>query len=184
MNIQLSWDLFVLVFLLVILAYSFIMGRNQTLKIIISTYIAILTADGINNLLSRYISPEMVGFAIPGLDFLSALVLLKILIFVVVIVILTVKGRFSVGFSASRSKSLTFLMTAFLGLLSGGLVISTILFYISGGSFLGGEMTNLNEAISSLRAQSLMVNSLIVHYNIIFALPALVFVALSFWERE
>ena len=50
MEINLSWDLFVIVFFAVIIAYSFIIGRNQTLKVIIASYIAILASDGIGNL--------------------------------------------------------------------------------------------------------------------------------------
>jgi lipoprotein signal peptidase len=58
MEINLSWDLFVVVFFTVIIAYSFIIGRNQTLKIIIASYIAILTSDGIGNLIERFFIGE------------------------------------------------------------------------------------------------------------------------------
>ena len=54
MEINLSWDLFVIVFFTVIIAYTFIIGRNQAVKIIISTYIAILAADGVGNIVERY----------------------------------------------------------------------------------------------------------------------------------
>jgi hypothetical protein len=56
-NLRLSWDLFIIVFFGVIIAYSFIIGRNQTLKIIIATYMAILTADGLGNLFQTYLLP-------------------------------------------------------------------------------------------------------------------------------
>ena len=54
MEINLSWDLFVIVFFTVIIAYTFIIGRNQSIKVIISTYIAILAADGVSNLIDLY----------------------------------------------------------------------------------------------------------------------------------
>ena len=50
MNIELSWDLFVLVFFVVIMAYSLIIGRDNTLKVILGTYVAALTADAAGNL--------------------------------------------------------------------------------------------------------------------------------------
>ena len=55
MNIVLSWDLFIVVFFSVIIAYSFIVGRNQTIKIIIGTYMATLAADGVANLAHKYL---------------------------------------------------------------------------------------------------------------------------------
>ena len=56
MNLNLSWDLFILVFFAVVVAYSFIIGKNQTLKVILGTYLAVLCADGMGNLFGKYFS--------------------------------------------------------------------------------------------------------------------------------
>ncbi len=50
MNIQLTWDLFILVFFVVIVAYSLIIGRGNTLKVILGTYVAALAADAFGNI--------------------------------------------------------------------------------------------------------------------------------------
>ena len=47
MDIKLSWDLFIAVFFIIIVAYSFIIGLNGTIKVILGTYIAIVCADAI-----------------------------------------------------------------------------------------------------------------------------------------
>ena len=104
MEINLSWDLFVIVFFTVIIAYTFIIGRNQAVKIIISTYIAILTADGIGNLIERYFLGNQP--VVNTFDFSTSegkLILMKIVIFILAIVIITTRGKFHINMSKSNS---------------------------------------------------------------------------------
>jgi len=56
MNITLSWDLFVIVFFVVILAYSLIIGRDNTLKVVVGTYISMIAADAGGALFAKYLS--------------------------------------------------------------------------------------------------------------------------------
>lgn len=183
MNINLSWDLFVIVFFTIIIAYSFIIGRNQTLKIIISTYIAILTADGIGNIVSRYISPKVITLFFPNSDFITAAIIIKILIFVFVIVILAMKGEFQVHLHEERSRILSMSINGLFGILSAGLVVSTVLFYTSGGSFLQLSGAITNEAILSLKRDSVLVRNLIDYYNLWFSFPAIAFAISSFLKK-
>lgn len=184
MNITLTWDLFVLVFFIVIIAYSFIIGRNYTLKIIISTYIAILAADGVGNILERFMSPRITSLLLPGIDFLTASIVLKILIFVGAIVILAMKGEFSVNLEEHGSYTMMFFINLLFGVLSAGLIVSTILYFMSGGSFLETAGLLTNEAMLSIKRQSRLVSNLVDHYNIWFSLPAIVFGVASFLKRQ
>lgn len=183
MNVTLSWDLFVLVFFAVIVAYSFIIGRNQTLKVIISTYIAILTADGLGNILERVLSPRVVSLLFPRLDFVTATIVIKILIFVGVIVVLAMKGEFQVNLQEERSRTVALIVNGIFGILSAGLIVSTILFYMSGGSFLRDSGAFTNEAIISLKRDSTLVRNLIDYYNLWFSLPAIAFAICSFLKK-
>jgi hypothetical protein len=56
MNITLSWDLFVVVFLVVIIAYSLIIGRDNNLKVILGTYVSMIAADASGALYAQYLS--------------------------------------------------------------------------------------------------------------------------------
>jgi hypothetical protein len=183
MSIVLTWDLFVIVFFTIIIAYSFIIGRNQTLKIIISTYIAILTADGIGNIVGRYISPKVVSIFFPRMDFTTSAIVIKILIFIGVIVVLAMKGEFQVHLSDEHSKMVTLIVNGIFGILSAGLVVSTILFYTSGGSFLQLSGAITNDAILSLKRDSTLVRNLIDYYNLWFSFPAIAFAIASFLKK-
>lgn len=178
-NLRLSWDLFILVFFGVVIAYSFIIGRNQTLKVIISTYMAILTADGLGNLIKTYLLPA--APTLQGEMGDQAMVLIKIFTFVLVIVILSIKGGFRVNISPERSIVTRVLANLTFGFLNAGLIVSTLLVYLTGGSFVTGTIPAGAEA--SLYHESLFVKSIIDNYNVWFSLPVIGVVLVSLFQR-
>ena len=185
MEINLSWDLFVIVFFTVIIAYTFIIGRNQSVKIIISTYIAILAADGIGNLMERYfLGEEPTLKAVQMANNVSALILLKIIIFILSIVIITTRGKFHINISHSNSFTMRIMLSLTYGVLSAGLITSTILIYASGASLVQESSIIMNEAILGIYQQSQLVGLMINNYNAWFSLPAIAFVISSFFGRE
>ena len=101
MDLKLSWDLFVIVFFAIVTAYSFIIGRKDTLKIIIGTYIATLSADGFGNIFQRFIGDtaffeklvKFVGYGSGAADLSS---IIKIILFIAMIVVLTIYGDYEV----------------------------------------------------------------------------------------
>lgn len=179
-NIRLSWDLFVLVFFGVVIAYSFIIGRNQTMKIIISSYMAILTADGLGNLFQTYVLPT--APTLQGDAGLEALVMLKIFTFVLTIVLLTIRGGFHVDILPEHSVVTRILANLSFGFLNAGLMVSTLLVYLTGGSFVMGTVQSGLQ--TNLYAQSQFIQTIIDHYDIWFALPALSIVAVSFLQSQ
>jgi hypothetical protein len=185
MNIQLTWDLFIIVFFIVIIAYSFIVGKNQTLKIIISSYIAILAADGLGNLVSKYLisrDPLIKIFSTSGGE--QALVILKIGIFVSTIVLLATRGAFSINMSREKSNFIAMVMTATFAIFSAGLIVSTILIYVSGISLVEGSFNLNNMAVVEIYHNSYFVRSMIDNYSLWFSLPAVGFIFTSFVNTE
>ena len=135
MEINLSWDIFIVVFFTVIIAYTFIIGRNQAIKIIISAYIAILAADGVGNIIERYFLGQ--DPTIKTFDFTSdegSLILIKIVIFILSIVLITTRGKFQINMSKSNSLMMRTILALTYGVLSAGLITSTVLIYASGAS--------------------------------------------------
>lgn len=184
MEINLSWDLFVIVFFAVIIAYSFIIGRNQTLKIIIASYIAILTADGIGNLIERFfIADAEAGGTLTTPDE-GGLVVIKIFIFVFTIVLIATRGRFQINMERSGSSLMNIILNLTYGILSAGLITSTILIYTSGSSLVQDSSMVINEAVMAMYRESVMVQTMINNYNIWFSLPAITFVISSFLGEE
>jgi hypothetical protein len=186
--LKLSWDLFVIVVFAVIIAYSFIIGKSNTLKVIIGSYIAILTADGLGNLFKEYLlsSKQVVlflkFFGLGGED--KTMILVKVLVFILAIVIISMKGGFEVHDSGSHGGVIGLIMNLIFGFLSAGLVVSTLLIYVSGASFVGGTVSILNNTLASAYAESQMVKLMIDNYNFWFALPAVSFLVASLFNKK
>ena len=183
MEINLSWDLFVIVFFAVIIAYSFIIGRNQTLKIIIASYIAILTADGIGNLIERFLLTDGQSIGPLAAPEDGGLVVIKIFIFVFTIVLIATRGRFTINMDKHGSSVINIILNLVYGILSAGLITSTILIYTSGSSLVQ-ESAIMNEAVMAMYRDSMMVQTMINNYNIWFSLPAITFVISSFLGQQ
>ena len=177
-NLRLSWDLFVLVFFAIIIAYSFIVGRNQTIKIIIASYISILTADGLGNLFERYVLPT--APSLQGEEGVQALVLLKIFAFVLVIVLLAIRGGFSIDIAPENSPVTRILANLSFGFLNAGLVVSTLLVYLTGGSFVMGTVQS--GLHTNLYNESEFIKAIIDHYDLWFSLPAVSLVVMSLFQ--
>lgn len=185
--LKLSWDLFVVVVFAVIIAYSFIIGKESTLKVIIGSYIAILTADGLGNLFRQYL--------LGSHDFLTLLkflgmtsedktmMLVKVLTFIFAIVIIAMKGNFEVK-GGHHNGIIGMIMNLIFGFLSAGLVISTLLIYVSGASFVGGNVNLINNTLAAAYKESDMVKLMIDNYNFWFAVPAVAFLVLSLFNKK
>lgn len=184
---HLSWDLFILVFFAVVIAYSFIIGRNQTLKVILGTYVAILCADGIGNLFAKYLAPSqpflrlMKLFAIGSED--QAIIFFKVLIFLVLIVLIAVRGLFQVESDEHGSISIRVVTLLLLGVMSAGLMMSTVLVFISGASLIGTDITGGN-ILLEVYNNSRLVRIMVDFANVWFFLPGVAFIILGIIHKK
>lgn len=188
MDLKLSWDLFVIVFFAIVTAYSFIIGRRDTLKIIIATYIATLTADGIGNVFQKIFAQttffnKLVAFIGYSGNTLQLSAILKILLFIGIIVILTIYGDYEVDEPPPQHAFMNLFILAGLSLLSCGLILSTIIVFANGGSLIGGT-TAISESFKAVYEQSRLVKGLLDFHDIWFSLPGLVFVMISIFQRR
>lgn len=182
MNVTLSWDLFIIVFFCIIIAYSFIVGRNQTIKIIIGAYVATLTADGLANLIVQYLGgPDPILKILEGPAGDQTMIIAKIIIFITAVVVIAVRGGFEVSILAEQSAGMRLLMTFLFGWLNAGLIVSTLLLYVSGLSLIGADQLGSVESVGS---ESLLVELMIQNYSLWFSLPAIALVAVSFLEQR
>ena len=187
MNLTLSWDLFILVFFAVVAAYSFIIGRNATLKVITATYIAILCADGIGNLFAKYLAGSeaflkfLKLFSIGNSD--QATAFFKVLVLIVIVVLIAVKGLFSYDASDDRPVSLRLAIILLLGILSAGLMMSAMLIFVSGQSLVTTVFTT-NGMLTEIYNQSRFVRLMIDYSNLWFFLPGLAVLMLSILNKK
>jgi len=189
MNITLSWDLFVLVFFVVIVAYSFIVGRDSTLKIILGTYVSMIAADAAGTIFSQYFGGSIVFTKILKLaavgNEIEALVLIKVLLFVSFVIIFAVKGAFEVETVDDRSAVIRLVLSIVYAIMSAGLIISTILVFVSGISFIGlGEPKTTVSALWDVYNESALIRSIVSNSALWFSLPALAFLVHSLYTKK
>lgn len=145
-----------------------------------STYLAILTADGLGNIAEKYVfSSDKLNQVLDifGGDADMALVVTKVSIFVLVIVLLSIKGAFEMPTDEGRFGGLNLFGVAIFSFLSAGLIVSTLLIYVSGYSFV--EASTATSNIVEIYSSSQFVKIMVDYYNFWFSMPA---VALIIWS--
>ena len=181
MDLKLSWDLFIVVFFVIIVAYSLIIGRDNTIKVILGTYVALVCADAIGGLIGQYfggtvILAQMAHEArFTGVD--EAIVFTKVLIFILMVILFAVKGAFDVG-TARNSSVVGLVLHLFYSICSAGLILSSVLVLVSGVSILSGGGA-VNEALSQISNNSILVSAILHYHNLLFAIPSVAFLVHS-----
>ncbi len=183
MEIALTWNLVIVSIFTLLFAYSFLLGQNGTIKLILSIYIAILTADGFAGVLKRFVFDPSPGFQElfqGNEDFIF--VWIRIILFLFAVILFTVKSGFHILLEEHEQWSIRFLIHALFAAMSALLFLSTMLIYLSGNSFVEGMLMAKNVTIYE---QSLLAKMLIDFYQLWFSLPAMSFLISSFFfEKE
>lgn len=178
MEVVLTWNLVLLSAFVMLCAYNFLLGQNGTVKLILSTYIAVLTADGIAGILKQFVFDVSPGFQKLFLGIENEVFAwIRIILFILAIVVFVVKSGFHVVLEKHKNWSMRLGIHALFSALSSILFLSTILIYISGSSFVEGMMYAKTIQIYE---QSLIAQILIDYYQFWFSLPAIAFLVTSF----
>ena len=179
MDLNLSWDLFIAFFFAVVTAYSFIIGKHQTLKILIAVYIAILCTQGLGNIFVRFTGesePVFRIFQVMGVTLnLPTLSLAKLILFMLAIIFVALKGGFDVTYGHSHSSLLSLLATCLFGFSTAGLIIMTLLTFISGSPLLDPALGS-KDILVPLMQSSHLVQVMVLNQDLWFSLPALLLV--------
>ena len=178
MNIALTWNLVLLAALVLFFAYNSLLGQNKTMKLTLSIYIAILTADGVAGILKRFVFDLSPGFQqLIGEDGSQVFTTLRIVLFLLAIVIFVVNGGFHIRLEKHDHWAIRTMIHATFSALSAILFLATLLIYLSGNSFVEGI---LQASQIMIYEESLIARILIDYYQIWFSLPAIGFLATSF----
>jgi len=182
MEVALTWNLVIVSIFTLLFAYSFLLGQNGTIKLILSIYIAILTADGFAGVLKRFIFDPSPGFqellADHGNEFF---VWLRIGLFLFAVVLFSVKSGFHILLEEHDQWSVRFLIHSLFAGMSALLFLSTMLIYLAGNSFVEGMMMAQEIKIYE---ESLLAKILIDFYQLWFSLPAMSFLISSFFFEK
>jgi len=179
MDLTLTWDLFISFFFAVVTAYSFIIGKHQTLTILVAVYIAILATQGLGNIFIRFSGesePVFRIFKVLGVDLnVSTLSAGRLIAFMIVIVAIALKGGFSVEYGKSHSSMIALLATGLFGFATAGLIIISLLTFVAGAPLLDPTL-GTKEILVPLMGTSRLVQAMVLNQDLWFCLPALLLV--------
>lgn len=179
MELALTWNLVLLSVFVLLFAYGFLLGQNATIKLILSLYIAILTADGFAGILKRFVFDLSPGFqSLFGAHEVEIFSWIRILLLLFAVIIFVVKSGFHVILDLHDHWGIRLGILTLFSALSALLFISTILIYLSGNSFVEG-MLMAHEI--QIYEESLLAQILIDYYQFWFSLPAIAFLISSFF---
>lgn len=189
MDINLSWDLFIIVLFVVIVAYGLMMGKDGTLKVILGTYISAFCADAIGNFYDGYLLNYdlfMKPFLFLGIHSPSdAIIFIKIICFLILIILFAVRGAFEIRTSDDSSSTVRLVINILYSVASAGLIIVSILTFVSGIRFLGGGNPHtLSTALLWVNSQSGFIRIIVDYSYLLFALPALMFLVHSLHSKR
>lgn len=176
LNLTLSWDLFIIVFFAIVVTYTFIIGKKESVKVILSTYIAIVAVQGIGNVVER-IGTEAGFFPLGMLGLSSgfpALPVFKLLLFIVLMVLLTIRAGFEVHYT-KESTIVNIVVTTLCGIATAGLLLSALLTYVSNLPLLDMGMPKL-ASLSPIIQQSSLMQLMIFNQDLWFSFPAMVLI--------
>lgn len=178
MEVALTWNLVILFVFVLLFAYSFMLGQDDTIKLILCIYIAILTADGVAGVLQEFVIDPSPGFqTLLGEKKIQIMAWMRIALFIFAVVVFAVKSGFNVLLDKHEKFVIRFAIHGWFSAMSALLFLSTMLIYLSGNSFVEG-MLFAKEI--SIYEQSLLAQILIDYYQLWFSLPAISFLVTSF----
>lgn len=186
MELTLSWDLFIVFFFSVVTAYSFIIGKHQTLTILVAVYIAILATQGLGNIFVRFSGesdPVYKIFQVMGVTLnLNTLSITKLLIFMLAIIGVAIKGGLSVECSKHHSSFVELVATCCFGLSTAALIILAMLTFVAGAP-LADPTLGSQAILVPLMESSMLVQAMVMNQNLWFALPALLLIGFGLTGR-
>jgi hypothetical protein len=186
MNLTLSWDLFIIVFFALVVTYSFIIGRKESMKIIVSSYIAIVAVQGIGNFTERILglSGAQSALGLVGIPIDASIVsIIKLVLFVTVVVFLAVRAGVHVQWGNEGTMVMNIAITALSGFATAGLLLATLLTFISGAPLLDMHVV-ATPALEKVISQSTLLQLVIQNLDLWFTFPAAVLIAAGFLNNN
>lgn len=184
MDITLTWDLIVIVFFATIVAYSFIVGKDESVKIIIASYIAIVAVQAIGNILEMLSgqSPfmmSMLGFTIDR----NIISTIKLVLFVAMIIFLAIRGGFEMQYAKEIEGIWETVLTGAFGFATSGLLLTALLTYVAAKPILDNTLESA-PLLAGILSQSTLMQIMVDYQNLWFCLPAILLLTVGFLSNR
>jgi hypothetical protein len=184
MTITPTWDLFIIVFFGLVITYSFIIGKHEAIKVIVSTYIAILAVEGIGNIIDRLSGESLPMLNIVGISLDSTVLTgVKLVLFIALIIFIAVRGGLEIGYTKDPGGFVNIILTAVFGMATAGLLMITLFIFVADVQILDPNMEHLAN-IAPLLEKSKLMQVMILNQDLWFSLPALLLIIVGFLSNE
>ncbi|MDD5693168.1 MAG: hypothetical protein WC437_02135 [Patescibacteria group bacterium] len=118
-----SWDLFIILFFVIMTVYGLLLGRGRVFNILINTYVGYVVATELGNFVYDYaLKASSISHSIS-----ISLFGVKLLVFALTIFILTMRSELA---GANDDASTSSLYTAGYGFLAAGLMLSSVISFL------------------------------------------------------
>ncbi len=186
MPLTLTWDLIVIIFFALIVAYSFIVGKDESVKIIIASYISIVAIQAIGNILGLLSAQstsvmDLLGFGLSP----YVISIIKLILFVVMIIFMAIRGGFEMSYEKEIGGIWEPIITGAFGFATAGLLLTALLTYVAAKPLLDSSLASA-PLLQPLLTGSSLVQYLVNYQNVWFALPAVLLLSIGLvtsWEK-
>ncbi len=178
MHIALSWDLLIILFVALVVAYSFIVGKDASVKIIVSTYIALVAVQALGNvamLMLNASTASSVGLSLSP----DVLAIGRVILFAAAVVFMAVKGGINIESGQSFGAAWDIVVATALGLSTSLLLLSSLITYITGKPILDVTLGSA-DVLSGILLTSPLVHAIVTYQHVWFALPAVLLLTIGF----
>jgi len=166
------------------MSYSFIVGRHESMKIIIASYIGIIATQGIGSVAARLSAQSGATFASMGIPMdMTMIALGKMFLFALCVIIFVIRSGIEVSYEKDAGTVLNIVYTGLFGFSTAGLIVSTILMYASGTGILSSVLI-ADGALGPLVATSTLMQLMIINQDIWYTLPAFLIIAMGFIHND
>lgn len=184
MQLTLSWDLIVILFIAVVTAYSFIVGKDESVKIIIASYIAIVAVQALGGLLEMIVGETSVLTQMLGLGLSHSIIAtVKLVLFVTCIILLAIRGGFEMQYASAIDGVWESALTAAFGLSTSALLLTSLVTFVADRPILD-PLLSTAPLLVPLLMESTLVTWTVSQQNIWFALPALLLMIFGFMNQQ
>lgn len=119
-----TWDLFILVFFVVLTIYGMLLGKSKILGILVNLYIALVVTEVAAEVVYNFLS----NFSLISANLATSLFGTKVLLLVLVTGLLVFKSETS---GLDTGSSLSTIQTALYGFLTAGLILASVFMFMS-----------------------------------------------------
>ncbi len=178
MSLTLSWDLLIILFVVLVVAYSFIVGKDASVKIIVATYISVVAVEALGNIaliVTSASTASMVGLSLSP----DILAIGKLILFAFAVVFMAMKGGINIESGGGFGTAWDIAVSAALGFSTSTLLLSSLVTYITGKPLLDRTLASA-PALGGVELTSPLVGAIVDYQHVWFALPAVLLLVIGF----